>query len=292
MPATKRLPTRAEVKVQDTWDLAPLFKSDAAWRTGYKKLENMVPGFAKFRGKLGTSAKVLRACYDFETAFELLAERLGSYAHLKSTEDVGNSAYQGMVAQYTWLATRANEAASFIAPEIQGIPEKKIDAYLKDPVLRDYRFALEKLLRYRPHILSEKEERLLAMQGEVAGTASKVFGQLNDADLKFGTVVDERGRSIELTHGSFRSLLESPKRSVRKVAFHKFYTSYEDHANTIAAALGGSVLQDVYYARARNYPTAREGALFADRVPVAVYDSLIQAVHDNLKTVYRYLDVR
>lgn len=292
MPATKRVPTRAEVKVEDTWDLGPLYKSDAAWHAAYKKLEKMVPGFEKFRGKLGTSAKVLRACYEFETEFELLAERIGSYAHLKASEDVANSTYQGMVAQYTWLATRAGEAASYIAPEIQAIPEKKIKAYLNDPVLKDYKFSLEKLLRYRPHILSEKEERLLAMQGEVAGTASKVFGQLNDADLKFGMITDERGRKVELSHGSFRSLLESPKRSVRKEAFHQFYKVYEDHANTVAATLSGSVLQDVYYSRARSYPSAREGSLFHDNIPVAVYDSLIKAVHDNLRTVYRYLDVR
>ena len=292
MSASKRVPARADVKTEDTWDLAPLFRNDAAWLAGYKKLEKMVPGFATFRGKLGASAKVLRACFEFETEFELLSERIGSYAHLKSSEDVGNSTYQGMVAQYTWLATRAGEAASYIAPEIQAIPEKKIRAYLKDPVLKDFRFSLEKLLRYRPHILSEKEERLLAMQGEVAGTASRVFGQLNDADLKFGTVKDERGRSIELTHGSFRSILESPKRSVRKEAFHTFYKSYEDHANTISATLSGSILQDVYYARARSYPSAREGSIFHDNIPVAVYDSLIKAVHDNLKTVYRYFDVR
>ncbi|MDZ4859378.1 MAG: oligoendopeptidase F [Candidatus Hydrogenedentes bacterium] len=292
MPTTKRVPLRSEVKKQDTWDLEILCKSDAAWLASFKKLEKMIAGFEKFRGKLGNSAKVLRACYDFETEFEELSERIGTYAHLKSSEDVGNSTYQGMVAQYTWLATRAGEAASFIAPEIQAIPEKKIKAYLKDPALKDFRFSLEKLLRYRPHILSEKEERLLAMQGEVAGTASKVFGQLNDADMKFGTIKDERGRSVELTHGSLRSLLESPKRSVRKEAFHQFYKSYADHANTIAATLSSSVLQDVYYGRVRNYPSAREGSLFHDNVPVTMYDSLIKAVHANLKTVYRYLDVR
>ncbi len=292
MATTKRIPLRSEVRKEDTWNLEVLFKNDAAWHAAYKKLERMIAGFEKFRGKLGNSAKTLRACYDFETEFEKLSEQIGTYAHLKASEDVGNSTYQGMVAQYTWLATRAGEAASYIAPEIQAIPEKKIKAYLKDPILKDFRFSLEKLLRYRPHILSEKEERLLAMQGEVAGTASKVFGQLNDADMKFGTINDERGRKVELTHGSFRSLLESPKRAVRKEAFHQFYKSYADHANTIAATLSSSVLQDVYYSRARNYPSAREGSLFHDNVPVAVYDSLIKAVHDNLKTVYRYLDVR
>lgn len=292
MATTKRVPLRSEVKAEDTWDLTPLFSNDAAWQAAFKRLEKMISGYGRFKGKLGQSAKVLRECYQFDTQFEKLSERIGSYAHLKAAEDVGNSTYQGMMAQYVWVATRASEAASYIAPEIQAIPEKKIKQYLNDPVLKDYRFSLEKLLRYRPHILTEKEERLLAMQGEVAGTASRVFGQLNDADLKFGTVKDDKGRDVELSHASFRSLLESRKRTVRKEAFTQYYRVYEQHANTIAATLSGSVLQDVYYARVRNYPSALEGSLFHDNVPLGVYNSLIKAVHDNLKTVYRYLEVR
>jgi oligoendopeptidase F len=292
MATTKKVPLRKDVKVSDTWDLAHLFKNDKAWQAALKDFEKQIPRFEKFRGKLGSSAKVLLDCYKFDVEFNKLAERLGSYAFLKASEDVGNSTYQGMVQQYTFVATRASEAASFIAPEIQAIPKKTIDKYLKDPKLKDFRYALEKLLRYRPYILSEKEERLLAMQGEVAGTAGRVFGQLNDADLKFGTVKDERGRSVELTQSSFRSLLESPKRDVRKTAFHQFYEQYQGHANTVAATLSSSVLQDIYQSRVRNYPSALEGSLFHDNVPIAVYDSLIAAVHKNLKTVYRYHEVR
>ena len=292
MAQTRKVPLRKDVKVSDTWDLAPLFKNDKAWQAALKDFEKQIPRFEKFRGRLGTSAKVLLDCYRFDVEFNKLAERLGSYAFLKASEDVANSTYQGMIQQYTFVATRAGEAASFIAPEIQAIPKKTIDKYLKDPRLKDFRYALEKLLRYRPYILSEKEERLLAMQGEVAGTSGRVFGQLNDADLKFGTVKDERGRSVELTQSSFRSLLESPKRSVRKTAFHQFYKQYEGHANTTAATLGSSVLQDIYQSRVRNYPSALEGSLFHDNVPIAVYDSLIKAVHKNLKTVYRYHEVR
>ncbi|MBI3119365.1 MAG: oligoendopeptidase F, partial [Candidatus Hydrogenedentes bacterium] len=181
---------------------------------------------------------------------------------------------------------------SYIAPEIQAIPKQKMTAFLKHPALAPYRFNLEKLLRYRPHILSEKEERVLAMQGEVSGSSSKVFGQLNDADLKFGFVVDEKGVKVELTQSSFRSLLESPKRSVRKESFDKFYKEYGDHAHTLAATLSGSVLQDVYHARVRNHDSALGAALFADKVPVSVYDNLIAAVRKNLDTVYHYLEVR
>lgn len=292
MANAKSLPKRSAVKAADTWDLRPLFKSDAEWEKAYNKLEAMVPGFAKFRGKLGSSAKVIRACCEFEVEFEQLGERMGVYAYLKSSEDVANSTYQGMLQRFTYLSTRAGEAASFIAPEIQAIPQAKMAKYLASAELKPFRFQLERLLRYRKHILSQKEERLLAMQGEVAGSASRVFSQLNDADLKFGEVKDERGKKVELTQGSFRGLLESPKRAVRQAAFHKFYAAYEGHANTIAATLSSSVLQDVYYARARNYPSAREAALFSDKVPVAVYDSLIDAVHQNLGTVYQYLELR
>lgn len=292
MTKTKKTPLRSEIPVADTWDLTPLCKSDAAWDRAFDKLEGKIPKFASFRGKLGRSAKALRACYDFQVEFEEEAERLGNYAGLKASEDVANSTYQGMLARYTHLAMMAGEAASFIPPEIQAIPKKRMDGFLKSAVLKPYRFQLEKLLRYKPHILSEAEERVLAMQGEVADTAGKVFGQLNDADLKFGLVKNERGETVELTQGSFRSLLESPKRSVRKEAFDKFYAIYDAHENTLAATLGSSVLQDVYQARVRNFGSALEVALFADRIPGSVYDSLIEAVHANLDTVYRYLDIR
>lgn len=292
MAKTKKIPPRSQVRTEHTWDLAPLFKDDASWERAYRKLDKAIDGFDRFRGKLGRGPKVLRDAYDFEVEFEKLAERLGNYAFLKASEDVANQTYQGMVQRYTYLATKASERASFIAPEIQAIPKKKIQEYLKSPLLKDYKFSLEKLLRYRPHILSEGEERVLAMQGEVAGTADRIFSQLTDADFKFGFVDDEDGVKVELTQGSFRSLLESRKRAVRKEAFDKFYKVHEAHANTLAAALNASVLQDIYHARVRNHASAREAALFSDNVPTTVYDNLIKAVHANLSTVHKYLEIR
>jgi oligoendopeptidase F len=292
MAKTKAVPARSDVKQDDTWDLTKLFKSDDAWQRGYKKLERMIPRFETFRGKLGRSAKTISTCFDFEVEFETLGERLGVYAFLRSTADVANSHCQGMVAQFTYLATQAGEVASFIAPELQAIPKKKMAAFMKKPILEPYRLELEKLLRYRPHILSEKEERVLAMQGEVAGSSSQIFSQLNDADLKFGFVKNEKGEEVELTQSSFRSLLESPRRSVRKAAFTKFYEQYAGHANTLSSTLSSSVLQDVYGARVRNHNSALDAALFSDKVPLSVYDSLIEAVHDNLETMYRYLGIR
>ncbi len=288
----KKVPVRGEIKVQDTWDLTPLYKDDAAWDRAFKKLEKLTPEFEKFRGTLGTSAKALRACFDFQTDFERQAEKLGNYAFLKTSEDVANNTYQAMMARYVHMATHANEAGSFIAPEIQAIPDKRMVEFLKSPELKPYRIALEKLLRYKPHILSEAEERVLAMQGQIDDTADKIFSQLNDADLKFGFVKNEKGEEIELSQGSMRSLLESPKRSVRRTAFNKFYAQYEAHENTIGATLDSSILHDVYQARVRKFPSTLEASLFQDNVPPSVYDRLIEAVHANLVNVYRYFELR
>ncbi len=292
MAEKKSLPARRQVPETDTWNLSPLFRSDKAWGRACAEAEGLYPKIAAFRGRLGRSPKLLRECCDFEIGLSRLLDKIGVYAHLRHSEDVADPACQGMLARFTFIATRAGEAASYIAPEIQAIPKDKMGAFLKSPLLAPYKFNLEKLLRFKPHILSEKEERLLAMQGEVAQTPSKVFDQLSDADMKFGTVVDETGCEVELSQGSFRTLLESPKRSVRKEAFNKYYAVHEGLGNTLAASLAGSVLQDVYTARARNFPSAREAELFGDRVPVAVYDSLIAAVRGELPTLYRYLDIR
>jgi oligoendopeptidase F len=288
----ERVPPRAEVPPEYTWDLASLFPSDAAWESAFAEWERMIDGYAKFRGRLGESAAVLAECLTFDTAADRLGDRVGTYAFLKASEDVSNSTYQGLKARYMGVAARAGEAASYIRPEILSIPDDRLTAFLKYPALAGYKIALERLLRFKPHTLSDKEERLLAMQAETAQTAHEVFDQLLNADLKFGTLELSPGRTIELSHASYSACLENPDRDVRRKAFHQYYTEYADHAHTFAASLAGSIKQDVYYARARNYPSAREAALFPDQVPLSVYDNLIAAVRANLPAVHRYYQLR
>lgn len=292
MSPAKTPPLRQDVKVEDTWNLSLMFRSDAAWERSFKALEGRMSNFGKFRGKLGGSAKAIFDCYEFSHAFSMQLEKVAAYAQLKYAEDITNPDSQGMVARVTHLSMIASELSSFIAPEIQAIPKAVMARYLKNPVLEPYRFALKKLLRYRPHVLTPNEERLLAMQGEVAATPGRVFEQLTDADLKFGEIKDETGAKVEVTQSSLRRLLESPRRSVRKAAFHAYYTVLEGHRNTVAATLSGSVLQDVYYARARNYPSALEEALFDDKMPLDAYNALIEAVRDALPTLHKYLELR
>jgi len=224
--------------------------------------------------------------------FDRAGERLGTYAYLKTAEDMAASEYQRMLGRYEHAATLAAEAASFIRPEILSLPTKTLRDYVHAKPLQRFKLQLERLIRYKPHTLGQGEEKLLAMQSEMSGAAGRVFRQLTDADLKFGMCHNEKGELVELSHATFSSFLRSPSRAVRKRAFHQYYDQFKAHENSLAAAYSSSVQKDVYYAKARGYPSAREASLFHDNVPVEVYDNLIAAVRGKLPALYRYFDLR
>ncbi|MEM9352508.1 MAG: oligoendopeptidase F [Planctomycetota bacterium] len=289
---TASLPKRSAVKEPDTWDLTSLFDDDAAWEAAFEKWRKSIKQYEKFRGTLGDGPVALAACLKFDTKFDRQAERLGVYAFLKTAEDTAASDYQRMMGRYRHAASEAAELASYIRPELLGIPKAKFAKLLDSKELKPYRGMLDRIARYRPHTLSGKEERLLAMQGEMASTARTVFGQLTDADFTFGEVKDEDGVSVELSQSSFATLLRSPSRRVRKAAFHQFYKVFAGHENSLAATLSGSVQADVYYAKARGYESALASALFDDDVEPAVYDNLIASVRSRLPAVHRYFELR
>ena len=292
MSTVKTLPPRAEVATADQWDLSSLFANDADWEAAFAAWEKQLDGFAKFRGKLADSAEMISALLQFDAAIDRAAERLGNYAFLRTAEDQADSAYQRMKGRFQAAATKAGELASFVRPELMAIDPDTMARYLRSPELEPWRLALDRTLRYRAHTLGPKEEQLLAMQGQMSGAASAIFRQLNDADLKWPLIENERGDKVELGHSSYSAFLHSPERRVRKEAFHTYYAGYESHKNTIAAALNGSVQKDVYYAKARGYPSALESSLFHDNVPVSVYDNLIASVRRNLPAVHKYYDLR
>ncbi len=291
-PSQNTNPKRSEVRAQDTWDLESLYTSDQGWLEHLSEYESKLEGYAPFQGTLGASAQRLADCLAFDFELDRMAERIGTYAFLRSAEDQGNSHYQGFVARYQSLATRAGQAASFVRPEILAIPDEILKSFLMQECLQPYALVVERIHRYRQHTLTQREENLLAMQGEMAQTASRTFRQLNDADLKFGEITDEHGETSDLTNASLSSFLLSPDRTVRRKAFEQYYAVFQAHENTLAATLSGSIHGDVYYAKARNYGSARASSLFADNVPVSVYDNLIAAVRKHLPAVHRYFDMR
>ena len=292
MPTVKKLPLRSQVKLDDTWDLSSLFPADDAWEQAFAHWEDRLRQYARYRGTLAESPQRLAACLKFHLDLERAGERLGTYAFLKTAEDTTNSVYLAMQGRFQNAASRAAQAASFMQPEIMAIPPEQMDQMLAARPLAPYRLMLEQWLRYRPHTLSEPEEKLLAMQSEMAMAAPQAFRQLNNADLRFGTIRNERGQTIELSHATFSTLLHAPDRGVRRKAFHQYYAQFDGHKHTLAATLSGSIQRDIYYARARGYPTALAHSLFHDNVPESVYTSLIEAVHRHLPALYRYYELR
>ncbi|MCC9654844.1 oligoendopeptidase F [Rhodopirellula halodulae] len=291
-PATTKLPSRDEVLASDCWDLSSLYESEADWQKDFDTLTTKIATFETFRGRLGESAQVIREFLDFDGEFDRMAERCGTYAFLRTTENQSDSDHQARKSRFQNLAVKASQAGSFVRPELLSIEPEKMESFLNDPVLEPYKLLLERIVRYRPHTLTDREERLLAMQGEMAGAAGNAFRQLNDADLRFGELEIEDGQRMELSHATFIQFLHSTDRDVRKKAFDQYYQVFSEHENTLAATLAGSVHRDVYYARARNYESSLESSLFPDNMPVSVYDNLIQAVRDSLPAVHEYLDVR
>jgi len=292
MPDKIRIPERSEIPEAHRWDLSPLYAGDDEWERHCAELEKRMEGYAAYRGRLGESLALFKKALEFDLALSRELERLYTYAHLKSDEDKTNQRYMGLYGRAMNLYNRASELSSFMTPEIQALPEDRAKAYMDDPSMKDYRFMLEKILRYKPHTLSAEMEELLAMGGELAQAPSQFFGQLDNADLRFESLKDAEGREVELSHGNFISFLMSPSHEVRRNAFEAYYRAYEAHRHSIATAFAYSVKKDRFYARARKFDSSRSAALFSDNVAEEVYDNLISAVRKNGAPLYKYLAFR
>ncbi len=286
-----QIPTRKQVPREHQWNLDTLYGSDQAWEADFELFRGRIPRIAAFSGTLGQSAVALKDCLEFMAELGIQEERLGYYAHLRTTEDAGDSERQRRWSRFLQAATEADAAASYQNPEIQAIPDETMEQFLADPLLTDYRISLRKIRRFKPHVLSAREEKLLAMQQEANQTARRSFGALTDVDMNFGTIATPEGRRT-ITQSTFSSLMLHPNRDVRRRAWKQFMAGYDGHKNTLASLYAGSVQLDIYSARVRNYGSARAAALFADDVAESVYDNLIATVRESLPALHRYYDLR
>ncbi|WLR53167.1 oligoendopeptidase F [Bacillus tianshenii] len=287
------LPKRSEIDEQYKWRLEDIFVNDEEWEQLFQEIKEMLPKAVDFQGKLGQSSETLYEALEYQNEISKRIGRLYTYAHMRYDEDTANSHYQGLNDRAMNLATQVGSALSFVVPEILSIPEEMIQKYLQEHEgLKLYEHLLDEINRERPHVLSAKEEALLAEAGEVMGNSSNTFGMLNNADLTFPEIKDENGDDIEITHGRYLRFLESTDRDVRKNAFKAVYETYGKYKNTFSSTLSGAVKKDNFYARIRHYDSARQAALSSNNIPETVYDNLVEAVNDNLDLLQRYVKLR
>ena len=240
--------------------------------------------------------RVLGVLYEALQFQDGLLERLGklyAYSHMRYDQDTTNSFYQGLDDRMKNLYAQAASGLAFIVPEILSIDEEKLKGFLNEKEeLKLYEHSLEEINLQRPHVLPAEQEALLAEASEVLGAAENTFGMLNNADLEFPSIKDENGEEVEVTHGRFTTFLESADPRVRRDAFKAVYETYGKFRNTFSSTLSGNVKKDNFYARVRNYSSAREAALSDNNIPESVYDNLVSTINEHLPLIHRYVKLR
>ena len=289
MPET--LKDRSQLDPRFTWDLSRLFADDAAWEQAFAGIDTDIAAAAAFAGRLN-EAPVILQYLQASTALSRKLSDLYCYASMRHSEDTRAEAAQSMYARISAKYAAAVAALSFAEPEMLALPEATLRAMAEDARLADYRFALQDLLRQKPHTLTAPEEKLLASFSEVAGAPSEIADALQDADLVFDPAADAAGEQHEVTGSNYILLQTSPDRTLRENSFRSYYKSYRQHINTFAAAYAGAVKAATAEAAVRHYPSSRAMAMAGENIPEAVYDNLVSTVRAHLPVMYRYVALR
>ena len=290
---TNKIPARADVPEKDKWAIQDLFATDDDWRAALAKAKEFIPRITAFRGRLAESGAALLSFFRLDDEISLAFDALVHYAQRRSDEDTRVAAYQEMVSQVTRFAVEIQSAAAVETPELLAISDEDMNRlYAEAPELELFRLIIDRIRRRREHVLSDKEEAILAAAGEMAASPDDIYSMLNDADLKFPDAVDKDGNKHPVTHGTFIPLMQSYDRVLRKSAFDSLYSVYGQFRNTSAATLSAQLKQLLFFANVRKYPSTLDAALDGNEVPTEIYHNLIDAVHRSFAPMYRYVALR
>ena len=293
MTEVKKLPQRKEVPVELTWDLELIFANSGEFDTAVTELEQQTTTFLTYQGQVGQSAQTLLTALEAWLDLDRALEKIYVYASMKNDQDTKNAEYQALFTRVQKLVAEVSAKIAWFEPELLALSEETVATYLQvEPKLQQYQHLLEVLLAKKPHILSDKEEALLAGASDILGAPENIFGVLNNADFKFAQVSDEAGNKVQLSQGLYGKLLESVNREVRKEAFEKLYLVYHQFRHTLATTLATHVRMHNFEAKLRGYNSAQERALASNSIPVKVYTTLLEQVEQHLPLLHRYVELR
>ncbi len=291
--ADNKLLTRNEIAAKDKWRIEDLFASDEAFKEALASFKEDMQVLGTYQGHLGDSPEKLLTYMQTREDILVRLDTLYAYAAQRSDEDTGNSTYQDLLAQTQTAMNQFYELLAFEDPELLSLPEGYIEKAISDiPDFEIFRHPLENTLRMKAHTLSKEEEALMALTGDMMQTPYSIFSMFNNADIRFDSVTDADGNEIPLSHGRFVPLLESSDRSLREKVFKTYYKTYDQNKNTLAAIYASNLKKDLFNAKARHYASSMESHLALNNIPTSVIDELIEAVHDALPEMYRYVSLR
>ncbi len=290
---SERIPQRNELPADVKWAIEDLYPTDEAWENDLLKAKESPAKIASYKGLLPTDSAKLLEYLKYDDDMTVLLENMINYAQRRNDEDTRDAKYQDMVSRLEMLFVDISGASAFVTPEILSIDDQTMECFFKEqPEMELYRLCIDRVRRKRAHILSEAEERIMALAGDMSNSPDTIFSMLNDADMKFPDAVDKDGNKHQVTHGSYIPLMHSNDRELRKSAFGSLYGVYEGFKNTSAAVLASQVKCLNFRARARKYDSTLQAALDGNEVPVEVYKQLIEAVHENMDYMYKYVRLR
>ena len=287
------VPERSEVDEEYTWALESIYATDDDWEDAYESVAERVDELAAYEEQVTDDAETLLSVLELRDEIMREVSTVAAYARMRRDEDTTNQEYQALTARAQSLAADAQSAASFIDPEIQDLTREAFETMVEaEPDLETYDHYIDDVLRMKPHTRSAEVEELLADLSEVTGATGDVYTMLSNADMEFPTVEDPDGEAVGITQSNFVNLLKRPDRAFRQQVYEEYFDEWEAVRNTVASTYKNSVKADVKTAQARNYDTAREAALDGPNVPVDVYDTLVETVHDNLDQLHRHAELK
>lgn len=291
---TKELKTRDQIDSKYKWNIEAMIPDESVISGELETIKKEAEAYGEdFAGHLTESADTLLAAFQKRDDIWRRLEKIYVYARMRRDENNAETKYQAMADQCNSVIAAVSASMAFFTPELLSASEETILAYIDAaPGLEIYRFAICDTMRQKAHILTQAEENILAQMSEITGATNDIFTMLNNADIKFGTIIDEDGDETEVTHGNFIKFMESHDRDVRKNAYNAVYDAYKELINTIASAYNYNTKTDVVSARIRKYESARAAALSGDNIPAEVYDNLVAEVHKNLPAMHRYVELR
>ena len=291
---TKELKTRDQIDSKNKWNIEAMIPDESVISGELETIKKEAEAYGEdFAGRRTESADTLLAAFQKRDDIWRRLEKIYVYARMRRDENNAETKYQAMADQCNSVIAAVSASMAFFTPELLSASEETILAYIDAaPGLEIYRFAICDTMRQKAHILTQAEENILAQMSEITGATNDIFTMLNNADIKFGTIIDEDGDETEVTHGNFIKFMESHDRDVRKNAYNAVYDAYKELINTIASAYNYNTKTDVVSARIRKYESARAAALSGDNIPAEVYDNLVAEVHKNLPAMHRYVELR
>lgn len=283
---------RSEVDVKDTWKLEDMFSMDEVWEEDYEKACELLDKHNDYADKITESEEILLEYLQFNDQVSMLIEKLYVYSNQKYHQDMNVSKYQGYAGKAQKVVTMLGSASSFLEPALLEMDSDKLLEWISKPQFDNYRRYINEIIRQKEHTLDKKTEEILAKSRQMSQAADNIYTMYNGADIDFPTVKDSQGNDVEITHANFVTNLMSTDRELRKNAFQGVYNTYGTMKNTLAAMFNANVEQASFYADVRQYPSARAMYLDGSNIPESVYDNLIEAVHDNIGLMHRYVGLR